>query len=268
MRPTAPRPIPGAPALVLPALRDHPTEIAVADLHLGLPSVGAQGIGLAEETARSMADRLTALARGASARGIVVAGDLKHPIVGAPPPVARMVFDFFSTLLGEGLEVRVVLGNHDVGIVRHLPREVRVHSAEGWRRGDLGIFHGHAWPSRRVLRASRLLVGHLHPGFRLAGGGASAGKQQCWVRADLPPPRGPRSSAHRIEASEVIVLPAFNPIAGIESLNREAPTRGRSFLFHRFLGRGRPRAYLLDGTDLGPLPNWGGGAQGRSAPAR
>ncbi|HYA54318.1 MAG TPA: hypothetical protein VEG42_01785, partial [Thermoplasmata archaeon] len=56
-----------------------------------------------------------------------------------------------------------------------------------------------------------------------------------------------------IAAREVVILPAFNPIAGTEALNRERPARGRSFLYRRFLTRGVVRAYLLDGTDLGEL---------------
>ena len=52
----------------------------------------------------------------------------------------------------------------------------------------------------------------------------------------------------------MIVLPAFNPLAGTEALNRGRPRLSRSFLFHRFVARGSARAYLLDGTDLGPIP--------------
>lgn len=51
----------------------------------------------------------------------------------------------------------------------------------------------------------------------------------------------------------MIVLPAYNPLAGTEALNRQRPARGRTFLYHRFLSQGSARAYLLDGTDLGPL---------------
>jgi metallophosphoesterase superfamily enzyme len=122
---------------------------------------------------------------------------------------------------------------------------------------NVGIFHGHCWPSNRVLRAPRLVVGHLHPGFRLAPSPDDAeGKRRCWVRLELPPPsaRPRRRRRHSVvRASELIVLPAFNPLAGVEALNRERPARGRTFLYGRFLSQGVARAYLLDGTDLGPL---------------
>jgi uncharacterized protein len=151
------------------------------------------------------------------------------------------------------------LGNHDVGLVRHLPREVEVHPSTGIVRGEVGIFHGHRWPSNAVLRAPRLVAGHLHPGFRLAPTVEfPEGKRRCWVRVErTPPPARPKAARRRVHieprAREVVILPAFNPMAGTESLNRERPARGRSFLYRRFLRDGVARAYLLDGTDVGVL---------------
>jgi metallophosphoesterase superfamily enzyme len=252
------RPVPGRAALeFLPPGGAPGATIVIADLHLGL-GVGERESGVpAESLARSMALELLAIASERGARGVVVVGDVKHPIVGTPPPLRPVVFDFFSTLLGAGLSAEVVLGNHDVGLVRWLPKEVRVHPAEGLLRSGVGFFHGHRWPSNRLLGARRLVVGHLHPGFRFAPtADAPAGKQRCWVRAELPepPPKSRRRRRHAaLTAREVIVLPAFNPVAGTEALNQEHPHRGRSFLVARFLAPGRARAYLLDGTDLGPI---------------
>lgn len=252
------RPVLGAPALVLePVGRSDARTLVVADVHLGLGSTAERSLGPPEGSAERLAERLLAIVRSTRAEAVIVAGDAKHPIVGTPPPLRPVVFDFFSELLREGLTVELVLGNHDVGIVRHLPREVVVHPATGVVRGEVGIFHGHRWPSNQVLRAPRLVAGHLHPGFRLAPTADDPeGKRRCWVRVERVPPGTKRSRRRRhIEprAREIIILPAFNPIAGTEALNRERPARGRSFLYRRFLGEGVARAFLLDGTDLGVL---------------
>jgi len=252
------RPVPDAPALLLePARRTEPRTVVVADVHLGLGSTPERPLGPVEGAADRLAERLITIARDSRADAVVIAGDAKHPIVGTPPALRRVVFDFFAELLHEDLTVELVLGNHDVGIVRHLPREVRVHPATGVVRGTVGIFHGHRWPSNAVLRASTLVAGHLHPGFRLAPTAEDPeGKRRCWIRVERTPVLR-RSGRHRrhIEprAREVVILPAFNPIAGTEALNRERPARGRSFLYRRFLSPGVARAYLLDGTDLGVL---------------
>jgi uncharacterized protein len=258
VRPALLAPIPDRPAL---ELSDGPSStggtIVLSDLHLGLGSSDAPTSVPANALARTMAWDLVALGRERRARGFLIVGDVKHPIVGTPGPLRPVVFDFFSTLLREGFASEVVLGNHDVGLARWLPREVTIHPARGLVRRGVGFFHGHRWPSNPVLRSERLVVGHLHPGYRFAPTEESpAMKLRCWVRVGLTPPtakpkRRPRHGP--ILARELIVLPAFNPIAGTEALNRERPSRGRSFLVHRFLSRGSPRAYLLDGTDVGEV---------------
>jgi len=253
------RPIPGAAALHLGEVGSG--AVIVADLHLGLAGTLSLPGGPPEGSAEMMALQLDDLLRGRGASTLLVAGDVKHPIVGAPPPLRPVLFEFFSYLLRQGHRVELVLGNHDVGLARHVPREVVIHPPSGTVRDGVGIFHGHRWPSDRVLRSSRLVTGHLHPGFRLAPTRDEPdGKRPCWVRVELPPPaRTPRRKrAHApLRAREIVVLPAFNPLSGIESLNRQRPARGRSFLFGRFLSRGVARAYLLDGTDLGPIPTTG-----------
>ena len=231
--------------------------LVLADLHLGLGSSEASTSVPPEALARTMAWDLVGLARDRGTPRVLVVGDVKHPIVGTPPSLRPVVFDFFSTLLGAGLACDVILGNHDVGLARYLPREVTVHPARGLVRDGVGFFHGHRWPSNAVLRADRLVVGHLHPGFRFAPTPETPStKQRCWVRVPLDPPaaRPKRRRRHGpVLARELIVLPAFNPIAGTEALNRERPARGRTFLVRRFLSRGTARAYLLDGTDVGEV---------------
>ncbi len=270
--PASLRPIPDAAALRLSGDAGR-ASVLVADLHLGLGGTPARPGGPPEGSAELLAHRLSALLRGADASSLVIAGDVKHPIVGAPPGLRPVLFDFFSFLLEAGYEVDVVLGNHDVGLARFLPREVTVHPATGLVRDGVGIFHGHRWPSNSVLRATRLVTGHLHPGYRLAPTpGDPNGKRPCWVRVEIapPPPRTMRRKSRHapLAAREIVVLPAFNPLSGVESLNRERPARGRSFLFGRFLSRGTARAYLLDGTDLGTIPTLGPPRPARRAAGR
>jgi uncharacterized protein len=251
-------PVPDSPALVIEP--DRPTDartLVVSDIHLGLGASRERPAGPFEGSSSRLADDLLRTLRVGRADRILIAGDAKHPIVGTPPALRPVVFDFFTRLLEEGIPVELVLGNHDVGIDRHLPREVLVHPPTGIVRDGVGIFHGHRWPSNAVLRASRLVAGHLHPGFRLAPTADDPeGKRRCWVRVELPPPPPPSRRRRRhaeLRAREIVILPAFNPIAGTEALNRDRPARGRSFLYRRFLARGVARAYLLDGTDLGTL---------------
>lgn len=246
--------------------------LLVADLHLGLGEGDRSLPPAPEGRPEAISESLRRTARETGARGIVVAGDVKHPILGTPRALRPAMFRFFGDLLSDGLVVEVVLGNHDVGLVPTLPAEVRVHPASGLLRDGVGVFHGHRWPSQKVLAAERLVAGHLHPGVRFASAGESAsGKLACWVRTEFLPV-APGERPRRFAARELIVLPAYHPLAGREALNREKPRRSRSFLFGRFLSEGAPRAYLLDGTDVGPIvmPPGGrrSGVRSRARPAR
>jgi len=265
-------PLPDRPILAV-APRDRTDEkfLVVADVHLGLGATPERPAGPPGASGPELAEILAAAVRATGAAAVVVAGDVKHPIVGTPPPLRPVVFDFFARLLAEGVAVELVPGNHDVGLVPHVPREVVVHRPSGVVRQGVGIVHGHRWPSNPVLRAPQLVMGHLHPGFRLAPTADDpTGKRRCWVRTELPPPVPVARRRRRhvpLRAREIVVLPAFNPIAGTEALNRHRPARGRSFLWRRFLARGVPRAYLLDGTDLGAIPT-SARADGPPAPRR
>ncbi len=254
-RPTI-APLPGVPALVV---ADAPgrsaTSLVIADVHLGYGATRDRPEGPPPASIDDLADRIRAAARAAGAGTLLIAGDVKHPIVGTPASLRPGIRRFFATLLGEGLRVEIVPGNHDVGLGRCLPPEVTLHPPSGVLHRGVGIFHGHRWPSDPIASAPRVVVGHLHPGVRLAPTADDpTGKRRCWIRSDggAPPVRhgSPRAAAGR---QEVIVLPAFNPIAGVESLNRERPRRGRSFLVRRFLSSAPARGFLLDGTDLGIL---------------
>lgn len=249
------RPLLGRPALRLAPRK--PEEVAwllIADLHLGLGASSERPLGPPGAQAPQLAAELVSAAKAERVDGIVIVGDAKHPIVGVPAPLRRTLFDFFGELLSNGLRAELVLGNHDVGIAPHLPREVVVHPSSGIVRNGTGLFHGHRWPDRAVLRAHRLVTGHLHPGVRFAPtSGEPVAKQRSWVRVDLSSAHVEGPDGRRVRAQELIVLPAYNPVAGSEALNRERPGRGRSFLYRRFLIPGEARAYLLDGTDVGPI---------------
>lgn len=227
-----------------------------SDVHVGLARQEGQAGGLDTGSPESLARMIISGANTARVKHVLLLGDVKEPIVGAPRHVRNEVGEFFWHLGAAGLTVEVCPGNHDVGLKGMVSPSITIHTAGGILRGSVGFFHGHAWPSAEILeRARTLVVGHLHPGLRLAHG-----KAKCWVRVRLPAGRSvPAGRSKRPKSvldtrvAEVIVLPALNPMCASESLNQEKPRRGRSFLVRRFLSEGEVRSYLLDGTDMGRL---------------
>ncbi len=234
--------------------------IVASDVHVGLALPSPRTPRPEAGSPRALAEGLLDAGSRAGARRALLLGDVKDPIRGVPRHVRAELSEFFGRLVDGGLEVELVLGNHDVGIARALPTGVALHPSDGLLRDGVGYFHGHAWPSARMLRGAKVLVaGHLHPGFRLAPSHerSQTGKEPCWLRTILPPltrtERRRRRTHPLPRAREMLVLPAYNPLCASEALNREEPKRGHRFLVRRFLSRGSSRAYLLDGTDLGEV---------------
>ena len=80
--------------------------------------------------------------------------------------------------------IAVVRGNHDANLEPLLPENVELLPATGAVIGDVGVFHGHKWPSPALLGCKTLVMGHLHPvvvfrdpaGFKIT--------RQVWMRAN------------------------------------------------------------------------------------
>ena len=81
--------------------------------------------------------------------------------------------------------ISVVRGNHDANLEPLLPENVELLPATGAVIGDVGVFHGHKWPSPELLGCKTLVMGHLHPvvvfrdpaGFKIT--------RQVWMKANL-----------------------------------------------------------------------------------
>ena len=125
--------------------------------------------------------------------------------------------------------------------------------------GGIGVFHGHSWPSPDVFRGTVCCMGHEHPCVRLEDDVGGSRIEPVWLRGRLNVPwlrdravyAGDEisSSSHEAdEAPHLVVLPAFNELAGGTWIN----VSGQSFL-SPLLPEGLidGEAYLLDGTRLG-----------------
>ncbi len=235
-------PVPDRPVLYV---ADGGGTIIAGDIHVGLSRREAQDSTLGSGSAKELAEALLESLRQCHARRIILLGDVKEPIVGAPLHVRRELKEFFGRLSLSKAEVWIARGNHDVGLERFVPPEVKIRPSRGWLESGIGYLHGHAKPTQEVLSGARKLVmAHLHPGLRFA-----EGRQRCWIRVRYAPGQVP--GAPFLE--EAVVVPAFNPLCSAESLNFERPRRNRRFLVRQFLSQGVAQAYLLDGTDLGRM---------------
>ncbi|GGN16417.1 metallophosphoesterase [Halarchaeum nitratireducens] len=238
-------PVPGRPAAVADC--GDESALVVADYHAGIEaSLRRDGLE-APSRADERRDRVLSLVVETGAERVVFLGDLGHRI-GEPRGAER---DELETLVADlPVPATLVRGNHDGGVADVV--DIDVTPAEGGRFGDVGFCHGHTWPSRDVLEADVVCVGHEHPAVRLADEVGGSRVERVWLRGPLEgAPFAEHDDATRDAAvsGELVVCPAFNEYSGGTWVNVE----GQEFLAP-FLPEACPdaQAYLLDGTRLGP----------------
>lgn len=251
--------------------------LLVADLHIGFEyELARMGINIPYQSHRLL-NELLAMVTESKARRLVIVGDLKHGVPLASFQEKREIPQFFETLREKVEMVEVVRGNHDGGLQNLVPDYVKVHSSKGILLGDafkVGVFHGHAWPSPKVMAADLLVVAHNHPtvvlrtplGIRLSrrvwAKGACSGKSLA--AAYLGKDRG-QVEDDRIEKfreaydvslgdPQMILMPAFNDLLGGFPVNSDTPKSLLGPLMRtNAVDTSRFEVYLLDGTYLGKV---------------
>lgn len=232
----------------------HVHTAIVADLHIGIEyELSLTGANIPSQTA-SLATRCTELCEELGVATLLVAGDLKHMITasdGSSEHARAMrqerweLRSFLQAM--NNWNVELVKGNHDGGL-RSSPK-LTVHDSRGICRGDVGIAHGHAWPSHEVMQCEMVVMGHVHPVVRLRDDLGFSTSKACWLRAPLLPNKALERYPAVNPDLEVVVMPAFNPLCGGMAVN----TEGILGPLHNILDVGAGQVYLLDGTNLGTV---------------
>ncbi len=233
-------------ALLVEAPRER--VLVAGDLHLGLErELRSKGVHGIHETPR-VVEHLGELAAEERADRVVLLGDVKHTL-GAWEPEKRAV----SGLEELPVPVHVVPGNHD-GDLAEIAPFVEMEDARGIRIGDVGLLHGHTWPSERVIEAGRLVLCHNHPHVALRDGLGQVTTEPCWVRVPIADDEPVRERYPKAALpGEAVLVPAFNPLLGGVALNRPEDALLGPLLSNGVLEVDRGRVFTLDGIELGTI---------------
>lgn len=229
-----------------------------------------------------MRDRLLKLIDLCNPTSILILGDIKHAIAKVELGEWKDIPELFETLTQKVNDISVVLGNHDGNLEPLLPSSVKISPSTGTAVGDVGFFHGNAWPSPELLQCRSLIIGHVHPtvmfrdplGFRITA--------QVWVKARVNPKRLAKAFLNgaglkiktgedpfevlrqhfniRLKASELFIMPCFSDFLGGRPMNRKSSARNPKSV--EYLGPilhggnvdiENAEVYLLDGAFLGTI---------------
>ena len=254
--------------------------LVIADPHLGWENaLQEKGIHLPSQTPKLL-EKLKALLIEVKPDALLVLGDVKYTVVASAPGEWRDIPEFFSEIGKYVSEIGVIRGNHDGNLEPMLPENVKMFPASGLVVGDVGLFHGHKWPSPSLLQCKTLIMGHLHPvvvfrdvaGFKIT--------RQVWMKADcntkalakiLLQKHGVKIEGSveetlqkhfgiKPQAKQIFMMPSFNDFLGGRPVNESKPRKEleREALIGPVLRSeavdvDSSEMYLLDGTFLGTL---------------
>ncbi len=255
--------------------------LVITDLHIGWEiALSQKGIHVPSQTPKLL-QKLKNLVSMYKPEKLLILGDVKHTVATARASEWQDIPDFFDDLKGHIKKIQIIRGNHDGNLEPLLPENIEILSATGTIAGEVGLFHGHCWPSPALLKCKTLMMGHVHPivafrdpaGFRIT--------RQVWVKAECDGTKLAEIllQKHRVkieksieetlrkhyrfklEASQLFIMPSFNDFLGGKPLNkRKASGTGKAswrimgpVLRSEAVDMENSEIYLLDGTLVGTL---------------
>jgi hypothetical protein len=254
--------------------------LVIADLHIGWElALSQKGIHVTTQMPKLL-ETLEHLIHKYEPDKLMILGDVKHTVATAKMGEWKHVPDFFDKLKDQIEGIQVIRGNHDGNLKPLLPQNVTILSSAGVVEGDVGLFHGHRWPSPSLLQCKTLMMGHVHPvvafldpaGFRIT--------RQVWVKTECDGAKLAKTLLRKNEidikgnaektlrshykikplASQLFIMPSFNDFLGGRPLNKRK-NKGNAektgiigpVLRSEAVDMEKAETYLLDGTFLGNL---------------
>jgi uncharacterized protein len=266
------------PAALVKTLKTK--TLLIADPHLGWEvQLQEKGIHIPSQTIKIL-NKLTAIITKYKPDRLVILGDVKYTVVSHEYGEWQDIPDFFEKLERRIGSIAVVRGNHDANLEPLLPENVEFLPATGAVVSDVGVFHGHKWPSPALLGCKTLVMGHLHPVVVFRDPTGCKITRQIWMKAKCDTEALAKillqKSKLKIEVSvtetlqkyynikpkteEIFIMPSFNDFLGGRPVNETRPLKeiGSEALIGPVLRSeavdvDEAEIYLLDGTYLGTL---------------
>jgi hypothetical protein len=246
--------------------------IVIADLHIGWEvTLTNQGVYIPSQTPKLL-KRLLNLINRYKPDTLILLGDVKHTVATAQLEEWKDIPAFFEKLKRKTNDIRVVPGNHDGNLEPLLPPGIEVTPPTGIAIQNVGLFHGHTWPSPQLLQSQILIMGHVHPviafrdplGFKII--------KPVWLKANinpqslaeaLPIKKQLKASKQNLKpkAEKLVIMPSFNDFVGGRPIN-ERPLEKKServvgpILRSHSVDMKNAEVYMLDGTFLGKINQW------------
>jgi putative SbcD/Mre11-related phosphoesterase len=241
------------PALYL----EDVAALVVGDLHIGIEyELGKSGINLPAQI-NGMRRKIEKLIKETKSKNLIILGDVKHQVPGISYLEERDIPKFFSSLK-EKARIYVCLGNHDTLLKDLLPEGIEVYDSRGFAIENYAFFHGHAWPDKELFLCRYLITSHIHPTLLFTDRFGHRIIEPVWIRCKLDKAKIEQKYRIKPKVTEMIVVPAFNKLLSGSNINvSNIKDEFISPVMNEFVNKSKSDLYLLDGTYLGRLEDFG-----------
>jgi putative SbcD/Mre11-related phosphoesterase len=230
--------------------------LVIAELHLGLEyEIFKSGITIPPQREKFL-ETLDSLLEITRAKKLILVGDIKHKVPGSTIREDIEIPKFLEQISSK-VKTIIVKGNHDDRIEEILPKNIKIYSSHGFRIKKYGFFHGHAWPSKVLMKCDYLFMGHIHPAIEFRDEFGHRNSEKVWIKGRMNLEKVKKKfKLTQTGKLNIIIIPTFNNILGGTAVNRVADEEKFSPLVaSEVLDLNTAKIYLLDGTFLGILEN-------------
>jgi putative SbcD/Mre11-related phosphoesterase len=266
------KPVQQYPALLLQ--NNSERCLVVADLHIGWERLLSQrGVHVPSQTPK-LKNTLLKVIKATKPTQVTFLGDIKDAIAKIALEEWKDIPEFFEDIQKQVPDLQVVLGNHDGNLEPLLPEKVKIVPASGTSFGDVGLFHGHAWPAPELLECRSLITGHVHPTIAIRDPMGLRMTKQVLLKAPcngaqlaktLHKYLGTKSidileeqNEAKVKVLQLFIMPSFNQFLGGQPVNEKRKKKKADAYIGPILRSGcvnmdEAEVYLLDGTFLGTV---------------
>jgi putative SbcD/Mre11-related phosphoesterase len=265
------------PALILH--ENNKKALVISDLHIGWERILSQkGVHIPSQTPK-IKNNLLKLIKKTKPTQLILLGDIKDTITKVSIYEWKDIPEFFEELQKKVPIIKVIVGNHDGNIKPLLPESVKIVPSTGTTFGQIGLFHGHAWPSLKLLESKSLVIGHVHPTVAIRDPRGLRMTKQVFVKSSCNKEKltkallkhlGIQAKTNflqilnnqykvKMNVSQIFIMPSFNQFLGGQPINEQKKEKKKADWFLGPILRSGcikindAEIYLLDGTFLGVI---------------
>jgi hypothetical protein len=222
------------------------SALLLSDLHYGVEAEMLRGGVWIPNRSTARTEKVLKLIKQTKSKRLILLGDVKHQVPHNSKQQRTDLEQFFMATIRIAT-VEIIPGNHDGGLKDIAPSDVIFHKSTGSVIGNIGLSHGHAWPSQEVMNSELLVMGHEHPALSFRDRLDKLHSEPCWLRAPMI-----EHEKYDKVPKQLIVMPAFGELAG-RTMNRE-PLKGLGPILRNGLADlSKARVETLEGLDFGEL---------------